>query len=54
MDSSVIELGGAALFITHKYLLLYILNISMSVVDLFFEYMICSKGTKDKWTPVVF
>ena len=48
MDSSVIELAGEVLFITHKYLLLYILNISMSVVDLFFEYMICSKGTKDK------
>ena len=47
MDSSVIELGGAALFITHKYLLLYNLNISMSVVDLFFEYMIFSKGDKD-------
>ena len=52
MDSSVIELGGAALFITHKYLLLYILNISMSVVDLFFEYMICSNRTKVNWTPV--
>ena len=47
MDSSVIELGGAALYITHKYVLLYILNISMSVVDLFFEYMIFSKGDKD-------
>ena len=31
---------------------MYILNISMSVVDLFFEYMICSNRTKVNWTPV--